>query len=185
MSACCPHRPLIRLKIFGDRSAAHEVAVNKLVAENLARKRCTWIVVADAARARAYSTIAGSRKATEVEGGSFDNAGLHAHARQTGTDRPGRTLDSTGSARHAEQPRVDPHRMEKVRFAQFIGEWLEEHHQQFDALVVVAPPQILGAMRKAYGAETAKRLASEVDKDLTKVPPSELQRRLVALVPHF
>lgn len=148
-------------------------------------KRCTWIVLADAARARTYSVIGGARKVTEVEGGSFDNATLHSHTRHVGSDRPGRTVDSAGSARHAEEPRVDAHREEKAQFAHFLVKRLEDRHREFDALVIVAPPQILGEMRKAIGPQTAKRLVGEVDKDLTKIPLSELPARLAALVPHL
>ena len=143
----------------------------------MATKR-TWIVVADAARARTYSTIRGSKAISEVQGGSFDNAALHSHARDSGADRPGRTVDSAGSARHAEEPRSDPHRKEKVSFVRLIAEQLEHRHQEFDNLVFIAPPQILGEMRKAIGAQTVKRLVKEVDKDLTKIPRAELPARL-------
>jgi len=120
-----------------------------------------------------------------VEGGSFDNAALHSHARHVGRDRPGRTVDSVGASRHAEEPRDDLHREEKARFARFIASRLEDRHREFDALVVVAPPQILGEMRKAIGPQATRRLVSEVDKDLTKVPLSELPARLAALVPRY
>lgn len=144
--------------------------------------RCTWIVVVDGARARTYSVIGAAKKATEVEGGSFDNAALHTHARDTGTDRPGRTVDSAGLARHAEEPRTDTHRREKAQFAAFVAKRLEDRHEEFDALVLVAPPQVLGELRKHVGQQTAKRLVDEIDKDLTKVPPSELPARLASLV---
>lgn len=143
----------------------------------------TWILVADAARARTYSTIRGSKNFGEVQGGSFDNTALHSHARDTGADRPGRTVDSSGSARHAEEPRSDPHRKEKISFVRLIAKQLEHRHQEFDCLVFVAPPQILGEMRKAIGAQTVKRLVKEVDKDFTKIPLAELPARLAAILP--
>lgn len=63
----------------------------------------TWIVVADAAQARVFAT---SRAGALRQVVDLRNTGLHRHARDAGTDRPGRSIDSAGAARRAEEPRV-------------------------------------------------------------------------------
>jgi protein required for attachment to host cells len=51
---------------------------------------------------------------------------------------------------------------------------------EFDSLVVVAPPKTLGELRKHYHKEVEKRLAAEVPKDLTNMPIEEIERILQA-----
>lgn len=88
------------------------------------------------------------------------------------SDAPGRTM-WTGGAGNAlgisayEEP--DFKRLEEERFAGEITEILKEKALQndFDALIIVAPPKALGEMRKHYHKEVSARLKAEISKDLT------------------
>lgn len=149
-------------------------------------KRCIWLVVADAGQARFFSTEGGNKgKLSELTGESFKNDDLHRHARDAGVDRPGRSIESVGGARHAEDPGVDLHQEEKDRFARRIAAHLEDRARQnrFDAVILIAPPRTLGALRPALGPETGKRLIREIDKDLTKLPLAALTAKLQAVIP--
>jgi protein required for attachment to host cells len=53
-----------------------------------------------------------------------------------------------------------------------------EHAQQFEELVVVAPPKMLGDLRAALHPEVAQCVVAEVPKDLTSHPIPELTRLL-------
>mgnify|MGYP003339847821 FL=1 len=149
-------------------------------------KRCIWMVVADASQARIFSTE-GSRqgKLSELAEESLKNSELHRHARDVGSDRPGRTVESIGSVRHAADAGVDLHREEKDRFARRIAAHLEERARQnrFDAVILIAPPRSLGALRPALGPETHRRLIREIDKDLTKLSLTDLTTTLQATIP--
>jgi protein required for attachment to host cells len=101
--------------------------------------------------------------------------------REQGTDRPGRTTASPGVARSAMEE-VDWHYLAKERFAGELAEALyrHAHANQFERLVIVAPPKILGNLRKAFHAEVADRIAAEIPKELTSHPVSEIERLIAA-----
>jgi len=103
-----------------------------------------------------------------------------APSREIASDRPGRTFDSAGQGRHAKEEPTDPHRYEKKRFAHSLAERLETAvtRHEVDRLVVVLPPQLLGDLRAAMSAVLEKAVAAEVHKDLTNLPPHELERYL-------
>ena len=77
---------------------------------------------------------------------------------------------------------VDFHQLGEDRFAAETAELLKARalRNDFDALVVVAPPRTLGELRKHYHKEVEKRLVAEVPKDLTNVPVEEIERILQA-----
>ena len=77
---------------------------------------------------------------------------------------------------------VDFHQLEEDRFAARAAEMLKERalRNEFDSLVVVAPPKTLGELRKHYHKEVEKRLTAEVPKDLTNMPVEEIERVLQA-----
>jgi protein required for attachment to host cells len=101
--------------------------------------------------------------------------------REQGTDRPGRSLSSVGTARSAVEE-VDWHHIAKERFAGEIAEALyrHAHDNRFDKLVVVAPAKILGNLRKAFHAEVADRVVGEISKELTSHPIPQIERLLAA-----
>src|SRR5436190_1613945 len=74
--------------------------------------------------------------------------------REQGTAPPGRSNASVGTARSALEE-VDWHRLAKERFADEIAAVLYDraHANLFDKLVIIAPPKILGDLRKALHAE--------------------------------
>ena len=149
-------------------------------------KQRIWMVVADASQARIFSTATGSQGTiSELADEGLRNDELHRHSRDVGTDRPGRGVESVGRARHAEDAGVDLHREEKERFARRLAAHIEDRARQdcFDALLLIAAPRTLGALRPALGPETGKRLVREIAKDLTKLPFSRLATKLRAAIP--
>ena len=101
--------------------------------------------------------------------------------REQGTDRPGRSFASVGVARSAMQE-VDWHHIAKERFANELAEVLyrHAHANRFEKLIVIAPPKILGNLRKAFHAEVADRVEAEIPKELTSHPISEIEKLLAA-----
>ncbi|TFI58476.1 host attachment protein [Sphingomonas parva] len=96
------------------------------------------------------------------------------------TDGPGRTFDASGGAGRSAYEEVDFHQLEEDRFAHETAEMLKRRalRNEFDSLIVVAPPRTLGELRKHYHKEVEKRLAGEVAKDLTGHPVPEIEKIL-------
>lgn len=137
----------------------------------------TWVVVADGARARVFERE-GAHGLRELPDGNF--AGSREPSRALGGDRPGRTFDSAGPARHAKQPPSDPHRLEEEGFLRALGQWLHERAKQeaYGALILVAPPRALGTLRKALPEPVARRVEGEVNADLVGAEPAAIGARL-------
>lgn len=97
------------------------------------------------------------------------------------TDSPGRAFSSVGAGRSA-MAEADFHQIEEDRFAAETAELLRKRALQndFESLIVIAPPRTLGELRKHYHKEVEKRLAGEIAKDLTGHPVSEIEKILSA-----
>jgi protein required for attachment to host cells len=75
---------------------------------------------------------------------------------------------------------VNFHQQEEDRFAAETAAMLKERalRNDYDALVVVAPPRMLGELRKHYHVEVEKRLVAELPKDLVNMPVPEIEKIL-------
>ena len=98
------------------------------------------------------------------------------------TDGPGRTFDSSGGAGRSAYEEVDFHQLAEDRFAQETAELLKTRalSNDFESLIIVAPPRTLGELRKYYHKEVEKRLTGEIAKDLTGHPVPEIEKILQA-----
>ena len=144
----------------------------------MAKTRRTWVMIADAARARFF--MSEGHDIVPVDGAILENPAAHGHSRDLVSDRPGRTIESVGGAHHAQEPRTDPHRAAKADFAQRVADYVEKNAlaKKFDDLVIVAPTQMLGDLRAALGQHAAALLVGTAHKDLMKIPAAELHAHL-------
>jgi len=101
--------------------------------------------------------------------------------REQGTDRPGRSIGSVGTARSAME-QADWHYIAEERFAGVIAEVLYRlaHGNRFDKLIVVAPAKVLGNLRQAFHAEVTERIVGEISKELTSHPIPDIERLMAA-----
>lgn len=101
--------------------------------------------------------------------------------REQGSDRPGRMPDGPGVHRSAVDD-TDWHRMAKERFAEEMAGRLYKmaHRGDFEKLILVAPPLVLGALRKQLHKEVESRVTGEVPKTLTNHPVYEIEKILQA-----
>lgn len=141
-----------------------------------------WVLVADGKTARIFSAHGRTDRLEPAV--PFELRLPNPSTREQGTDRPGRVVESRGSARHSVEPHVDWHREAKRKFAEDIADLLKEKTREnaFDELLLIAPPQMMGDLRSALDEPTRARVKGEVVKDLTKLSPSELHDYLVAEV---
>ena len=93
-------------------------------------------------------------------------------------DGPGRTSDASGGAGRSAYQETDFHQLEEDRFAAETAEMLKNRalRNEFESLIIVAPPKTLGELRKHYHKEVEKRLAGEIAKDLTGHPVPEIEK---------
>ena len=125
--------------------------------DRIALKTGLWLVVADGEKAlflknegdTAYPNFQVMR---EIE---QDNP----PTREQGTDRPGRLSDGPSAHRSAVAD-TDWHKVGKVRFADQIAERLYEmaHRGDFKEIVLIAPPLVLGELRKKLHQEVSDRI---------------------------
>ena len=101
--------------------------------------------------------------------------------REQGTDRPGRSNASVGVARSAMEE-TDWHEIAEERFAGELAEVLYRHAHAnlFEKLVIIAPPNVLGNLRKVLHPQVTARVAAEIPKELTSHPVAEIERLIAA-----
>ena len=138
------------------------------------------IVVADQAEAIFYD--APSLDARPKEVGRISDPVAHLHDRDLASDRPGRSYESVGGARHAIERENDPRWQEAVRFARRISCRLDDALQkgEFEELIVVAGPPFLGLIRSELSRPARERVVHEIRKDLVHGPVEALRRHLPA-----
>ena len=75
---------------------------------------------------------------------------------------------------------VDFHQQEEDRFAAETAELLKRRAlaNDYEQLIIVAPPKTLGELRKHYHKEVERRLAGELAKDLTNHPVDQIEKAL-------
>ncbi|MEX2482197.1 MAG: host attachment family protein [Gammaproteobacteria bacterium] len=99
--------------------------------------------------------------------------------REQGTDKPGRWADTPDAHRSA-FAETDWHQVEEERFLGRIADLLKEgvNGGKYNKIVLVAPPQALGTLRKALDRQVAGHVIAEVNKDLTNQPVPDIEKAL-------
>jgi protein required for attachment to host cells len=100
--------------------------------------------------------------------------------RDQATDGPGTSFSSVGNGRSSYEE-TDFHQLEEDRFAAETADRLRKRAlaNDFEKLIIIAPPRTLGELRKHYHKEVSDRLIAELDKDLTGHPVKEIEAALV------
>jgi protein required for attachment to host cells len=137
-----------------------------------------WYIIADGGRARFVERDEQGAYRTVV---SFVAAELHDRSSDLGRDRPARVKESANAARHAVEPRRDLHEAAKEDFVKLVAEQIEAEHgrDQFDSLVLIAPPRVLTELKEKLSKPMAKIVVKDLQKDLTKVPDHDLTEHLL------
>lgn len=146
------------------------------------KRQTTWILIADAAKARILASSGKASDFTAVD--DIQLQGNPAAGRDLAADRPGRAFDRAGDGRHGMEPSTDPRAVEKERFAREIAGVLKEAAERgrYDRLVMVAPPAFMGILREILPSSVVKTVDAELTKDLTKVSTHELPEHLATIL---
>lgn len=144
-------------------------------------KRSTWILVANAAKARLF--LSDGHGLLEVSDAIHPASAAHGH--DLLADAAGRR--GQGHAGRGDRPSLgadEPPRKEEAerfarRLAALLKTGLDDH--AYDALVLVAPPHFLGLLKKHIGHTVARRVDATLDWDLVHLEPEDLHSWIHAL----
>ena len=135
----------------------------------------TWIIAADASRARILQVTDRAQQLEEIEDLLNPEGRVHdrelisdAHPRLSGHSGGGPASDreETSAAEHATE-----------LFAKRVGDYLDKARtaHRYDRLHLIAPPKFLGRLRKELGKEVQKLVAQELPKDLSWLNARDIQ----------
>lgn len=134
----------------------------------------TWLVVADRARARIFSVASPKGPLTELE--DLVHPQSRTHERDLTTDRSGRGSGGHGTMGSANTA----HDNEAAEFARQVCARLEAARTRgdFARLILVAPPDFLGLLRKSQNPHVAKLVDREVPKNLSQLKSEAIREHL-------
>jgi protein required for attachment to host cells len=100
--------------------------------------------------------------------------------REIKTDAPGTQGQSAGYGRDTMEE-TDFHQQEEDRWVKEAAEELKRRalRNDYEALVVVAPPKALGVLRKELHKEVEKRIVATFNKEMTDRPIPDIEELLV------
>jgi protein required for attachment to host cells len=100
--------------------------------------------------------------------------------RELKSDAPGLQAQRWGDARPA-MDETDFHQQEEDRWVKEAAEELNRRAlaNDFDALVIVAPPKALGILRKKLHKQTERRIVLSVNKEMTDRPIPDIEELLI------
>jgi protein required for attachment to host cells len=140
----------------------------------------TWIVAADASRARIFEMGARVDDDEPREIDDLHNPEGRMQDREINTDAHGRLYGGNQPRAHSAGQQVTPEQHHTELFSKEVGRYLDKARTQhrYEKLCVIAPPEFLGLMRKNMTDETKKLVDAEINKDLSKSGPAEIRRVL-------
>ncbi len=96
------------------------------------------------------------------------------------TDAPGSQSPRVGMGRDTMEE-TDFHQQEEDRWVKDAAEELKKRalRNDFEALVVIAPPKALGVLRKELHKEVEKRIVATINKEMTDRPIADIEAMLV------
>jgi protein required for attachment to host cells len=141
-----------------------------------------WVIVCDGRKALILENI-----------GDAQDPNLHARevrehtesrTSEQGTDRPGKTHSSVGTARSAME-QTDWHDQSERAFLTALASRLHVAvtKGETEALIMIAAPRALGMIREAYSPAVRKAIRAELGKDLVKSPVHEIEKQLFSSEP--
>lgn len=148
----------------------------------------TWIVSANASRARFFSQMNPTEPLEEINDMVNDGVRLRM-LDTTESDKRGPTA-ATSSVHNVGgetpnklyEPPQSPKKHEAELFARDIADYLLKSYQQgrFEQLSLVVSPQFLGMLRKLLDPQLGSVVKLEIDKDYTQSSPDQLLEQIRA-----
>ena len=141
----------------------------------------TWILIANAERARCFERHAADHSLTELMDFVHPHSSLNGQA--GGGDLTGAAGKGHGRTGHAGtqfEPHTDAHAKERASFARQLADYLNEAvaGQRCNALVLIATSPMLGEIKPCLSSAADKLVKHRVASDLTRYQGPELKKRI-------
>lgn len=133
-----------------------------------------WVLVANAGRARLFSSS--SRNGKLIEKAAWIDSEARLRSRDILSDKAGHAHDKNGLSRHAMARKIDLKSEEASRFARMVCKHLAQ--VPCERLHIAAAPAFLGHLRECMGARLRRKITSELAKDLTALDCTNLRQHL-------
>jgi len=139
------------------------------------------VLVAESSRARVYLAETPSSPLNELEDRVNPEGRLHEG--DLVSDAPGSDGGASGQGRHVMNSKTSAHEAVQAAFAKDLVAVLDQKRtaNEFDQLVLVAPPAFLGALRGAMSRELSSMVAEEVGKNLVEHSTNDVRTHLSTL----
>ncbi len=138
-----------------------------------------WVIVADSSRARIFQSAGNIQHLQEIQDllnpeGRTDDADLRKDAK-------GRFYGKGEQHQaHTAEPDVTKEAYDAEQFSREIGRMLAEacDAYRYDSLVVVAPPEFLGRLRRALPERVKRCVSRQLDREITGWDSRQLEAYL-------
>ena len=95
--------------------------------------------------------------------------------------KPGRMREAAPISGHVYPHKTDIYEHEKRVFAKDIANMVNKRAQEFDQLIVIAAPLVLGELRKNFDCHVKAKIDREIDKDMTMILPQKISDYLFTI----
>ena len=139
-------------------------------------RRGDWLVVADGGKALILENVGDQKFPNLRMKETFEHN--DSKTSDIGTDKPGRSISSVGSARSAME-QTDWHEQEEQRFLGRLAARLDKAvlGGEVKNLILIAPPRAIGTLRKAISSHVREAIHTEIEKDYVKMPLNEIEKQ--------
>ena len=137
----------------------------------------TWIVAADASRARLFEIAEPERELREIE--EFSHPRGRAKNREINSEPDGRFFTTGGGpSAHTTGHKLTPVEHENKRFSKSLARYLDKalSRHRYGKLYLIAPPEFLGLMRGNLSDKVRRITAEEINKDLSWLDGRAIER---------
>jgi protein required for attachment to host cells len=147
----------------------------------------TWIVTANAGRARFFAEPDPADRLMEIEDMVNDAARLKTNESETdrmGPTSAGQSIHNTGGAlpNKTYQPSQTPAQKATELFAKDVAHYLLKAHNEgrFREIALIASPQFLGILRQELDPQLRQLVSVEINKDYTGLSPEQVHEHVQA-----
>jgi len=130
-----------------------------------------WILIADGTRAKIIEKYQETLHNVDL---THHISELHLN-KDKGHHKPGAVSPSIVHARHSFPPPEGWGVFEKHEFSRKMAEIINQNNNDFDELVLIAPPKILGDLRIHLNKQSLEKVVEEIHKDYTHAPIKEIE----------
>lgn len=141
----------------------------------------TWVIVADASRARIFEVNPTKDGLQEIH--AFVHPGSRMKTSELVSDRPGRVDKGPGHA--AMEARTSAHDVQANEFANILALELDRavERGECSSIMLVVPPRFLGRLRSSISHRVFNAIIKTLPKELTHCSTAELSAALAAELP--